>query len=321
MGMLWWEWLGFFGFIVGLLAVDLFVFHRTSRRTSLKEATAWTSVWIALGLSFAIVVWARLGSVAAGQYLAGYLVEYGLSVDNLFVWALLIGYFAVPAAYQQRVLLFGVLGAILFRGIFILVGTALISHLHWVSYLFGAFIILTGLRMAQDVEEKIRPDRNPVLRFIRALLPVTTAYQSERLLVREQGRLAATPLLVALVMVATMDVVFAVDSIPAIFAITLDPFVVFTSNAFAVLGLRALYFLLAGWMRRFAYLKLGLAALLVLVGIKMLVKDIYEVPIATSLIVIVLVITAAILASVWVERRRKSARQSQPAPIAEGGKW
>ena len=320
MGMLWWEWLGFFVFIAGLLAVDLFVFHRTSRRTSLKEAAAWTSVWIALGLAFAIVVWARLGSVAAGQYLAGYLVEYSLSVDNLFVWALLISYFAVPAAYQHRVLLFGVLGAILFRAMFILVGSALISHLHWVSYLFGAFIVLTGLRMAQDVEEEIRPDRNPVLRFIRAVLPVTSAYRSERLLVREQGGLAATPLLVALVMVATMDVVFAVDSIPAIFAITLDPFVVFSSNAFAVLGLRALYFLLADVMRRFAYLKLGLAALLVLVGIKMLLKDIYEVPIAASLSVIVLIITAAILASALVERRRNGARQSRTASVTEGGK-
>jgi tellurite resistance protein TerC len=321
MGVLWWEWLGFFVFIVGLLALDLFVFHRTGRRASLQAAAAWTSIWIALGLAFAIVVWARLGSVAAGQYLAGYLVEYSLSVDNLFVWALLISYFAVPAAYQPRVLLFGVLGAILFRAIFILVGTALISHLPWVSYLFGAFIILTGLRMAQNADEEIRPDRNPVLHFIRAVLPVTNAYRSERLLVREQGRLAATPLLVALVMVATMDVVFAVDSIPAIFAITLDPFVVFSSNAFAVLGLRALYFLLSAMMRRFAYLKLGLAALLVLVGNKMLLKDTYEIPIAVSLIVIVLVITAAILASVWVERRRKSARQSQPAPVTEGGKW
>ncbi len=320
MGVVWWEWLGFFVFIVGLLAVDLFVFHRTRRRTSLKEAAAWTSVWIALGLSFAIVVWARLGSVAAGQYLAGYLVEYSLSVDNLFVWALLISYFAVPAVSQHRVLLFGVLGAILFRGMFILVGTALISHLHWVSYLFGAFIILTGLRMARGVEDEIRPDRNPVLRFIRAVLPVTSAYRAERLLVREKGRLAATPLLVALVMVATMDVVFAVDSIPAIFAITLDPFVVFSSNAFAVLGLRALYFLLAAVLRRSAYLKLGLGALLVLVGIKMLLKDIYEVPIAASLIVIVLIITAAILASALVARRRNGARQSRTASVTEGGR-
>jgi len=228
-------------------------------------------------------------------------------------------YFAVPAAYQPRMLLFGVLGAILFRGMFILVGTALISHLHWVSYLFGAFIVLTGLRMAQ-VEEEIRPDRNPVLQFIRAVLPVTTGYRYERLLVREQGRLAATPLLVALVMVATMDVVFAVDSIPAIFAITLDPFVVFSSNAFAVLGLRGLYFLLATGMRRFAYLKLGLGALLVLVGIKMLLKDIYEVPIAASLGVIVLIITAAILASALVERRRKGVPLSRTAPVTEGGK-
>jgi len=320
MGMLWWEWLGFFLFIVGLLAVDLFVFQRTGGRTSFKAAAAWTSVWIALGLTFAIVVWARLGSLAAGQYLAGYLVEYSLSVDNLFVWALLISYFAVPAAYQPRVLLFGVLGAILFRAMFILVGTALISHLHWVSYLFGAFIILTGLRMAQNLDEEIRPDRNPVLHFIRAVLPVTSTYRSERLLVREQGRLAATPLLVALVMVATMDVVFAVDSIPAIFAITLDPFVVFSSNAFAVLGLRALYFLLAAVLRRFSYLKIGLAALLVLVGIKMLLKDIYEVPIAASLGVIVLIITAATLASALAERRRNGIRQSRMASVTDGGK-
>jgi len=320
MGVLWWEWLGFFVLIVGLLAVDLFVFHRTNRRTSLREAAVWTSVWIVLGLTFTIVVWARLGSVAAGQYLAGYLVEYSLSVDNLFVWALLISYFAVPAASQARVLLFGVLGAILFRAIFILVGTALISHLHWVSYLFGVLIILTGLRIARGVEDEIRPDRNPVLRFIRAVLPLTSAYRSERLLVREQGRLAATPLLVALVMVATMDVVFAVDSIPAIFAITLEPFVVFSSNAFAVLGLRALYFLLAAVLRRFSYLKIGLAALLVLVGIKMLLKDIYEVPIAASLSVIVVIITAAILASALAERRRNGIRQSRMGSVTEGGK-
>lgn len=308
-----WEWPGLLAFIAALLAVDLFVFHRTNRRTSFKEAAVWTAIWIGVGLSFAIVVWARLGSVAAGQYLAGYLVEYSLSVDNLFVWALLISYFAVPAAHQHRVLLFGVLGAIAFRVIFILVGTALISHLHWVSYVFAAFILLTGLRMARHVEGEIHPDRNPVLRLIRAVLPVTSEYRSEKLLVREQGRLAVTPLLVALVMVATMDVVFAVDSIPAIFAITLDPFVVFSSNAFAVLGLRALYFLLSETMRRFAYLKLGLATLLAFVGTKMLLKDIYEVPIAASLLVIILIIAAAILASVWVERRRNGVRQGRAA--------
>jgi tellurite resistance protein TerC len=297
-----WVWVAFVGFIVGLLVLDLIVFHRQAHAVSLREATAWSVVWVALGLAFGGLVWAWQGGTAAGEYLAGYLIEKSLSVDNIFVFALIFAYFAVPAAYQHRVLFWGVFGAIVFRAVFIAAGAALLSTFHWILYLFGAFLVLTGVKMARHHDEAVHPERNPALRLLGRLLPITPAYHGARLLVRHEGRLWATPLLAVLVVVETTDVIFAVDSIPAIFAVTRDPFLVFTSNAFAILGLRALYFLLAGMMSHFVYLKVGLGALLVFVGGKMLLSDVYHVPIWASLLVIAAILTTAVLASLWVGR-------------------
>src|SRR3712207_5931875 len=232
----------------------------------MREAAAWSGVWVTLGLAFGGLVWAWKGGTAAGEYLAGYLIEKSLSVDNIFVFALIFAYFAVPAAYQHRVLFWGVLGAIFFRAIFIAAGAALLSTFHWIIYVFGAFLVLTGIKMARHQGDGVHPERNPALRLLRRFLPLTGEYHGQRFLVRLDGRLWATPLLAVLVVVETTDVIFAVDSIPAIFAITRDPFLVFTSNAFAILGLRSLYFALAGLMDKFHYLKVALAVLLGVVG-------------------------------------------------------
>ena len=301
-----WVWVAFGAFIAGLLALDLCVFHRHPHALSLREAAAWSVVWVSLGLAFAGVIWVWQGGTAAGEYLAGYLIEESLSVDNLFVFALIFSYFGVPAAYQHRVLFWGIFGAIVFRALFIAAGAALLTTFHWVVYLFGAFLVLTGLKLARQRDEAVHPERNPALRLLGRLLPLTPTYHGARLLVRQDGRLWATPLLAVLVVVETTDIVFAVDSIPAIFAVTRDPFLVFTSNAFAILGLRALYFLLAGMLGRFVYLKVGLGALLTFVGAKMLLSDVYHMPISASLLVIAAILATAVLASLWVGRKRLS---------------
>ncbi len=309
-----WVWGAFVAFVIGLLALDLLVFHRQAHVVSFREAAAWSVVWVALGLSFAGLVWAWQGTTAAGEYLAGYLIEKSLSVDNIFVFALIFAYFGVPAAYQHRVLFWGIFGAIVFRALFIALGAALLGAFHWVIYLFGAFLVLTGLKMARQDDEAVHPERNPALRLLGRLLPITPAYHGARLVVRRDGRLWATPLLAVLVVVETTDVIFAIDSIPAIFAVTRDPFLVFTSNAFAILGLRALYFLLAGAMSRFTYLKLGLAALLVFVGGKMLLSDFVDVPVWASLLVIAAILTTAVLASLYAGRDRTAAVPGEPWP-------
>ncbi|HLH25959.1 MAG TPA: TerC family protein [Chloroflexota bacterium] len=301
-----WVWGAFVAFVVGLLALDLLVFHRRPHAPSLREAAAWSIVWVSLGLAFAGVLWVWQGGAAAGEYLAGYVIEESLSVDNLFVFALIFAYFGVPAAYQHRVLFWGILGAIVFRALFIAAGAALLGTFHWIVYLFGAFLVLTGIKVARQQDEAVHPERNPALRLLGRLLPLTPAYHGARLLVRQDGRWWATPLLAVLVVVETTDVLFAVDSIPAIFAVTRDPFLVFTSNAFAILGLRSLYFLLAGLMSRFVYLKVGLGALLVFVGAKMLLSDLYHVPIWASLLVIAAILATALLASLLVGRGREA---------------
>jgi tellurite resistance protein TerC len=246
--------------------------------------------------------------------LTGYLIEKSLSVDNIFVIALLFTYFAVPAAYQHRVLFWGILGALVMRAAFILAGTALITQFHWIIYVFGAFLILTGIKMAIFRDTEIHPEKNPVLRLVRRLMPVTADYRGSHFFAREAGRWAATPLFLVLVLVESTDLVFAVDSIPAIFAVTQDPFIVYTSNVFAILGLRSLYFLLAGVMQKFSYLKLGLSAVLVFVGIKMVLADVYKVPTALSLGVIAALLTISIVASLVKARREELAVQ----PVAEG---
>jgi tellurite resistance protein TerC len=298
-----WIWGAFIAFILGMLALDLLVFQREAHTVAIREALAWSAVWIGLGLAFGLVIWAWQGGEAAGQYYAGYLIEKSLSVDNVFVFALLLSYFAVPAEYQHRVLFWGVLGALVLRAAFIAGGAALLESFHWMIYVFGAFLVFTGIRMALHRGAEVHPDRNPVLRLLRRFVPITDGYRGQRFLVVEDGRRWATPLLAVLLVVETTDVVFAIDSIPAIFAITRDTFLVFTSNAFAILGLRALYFLLAGAMTKFAYLKLGLSLILVFVGLKMAGSELVDIPIAVSLASIAVVLATAIGASVWRRRR------------------
>ena len=308
-----WAWAGVVALILALLAVDLFVFHRDAHAVSVREAAITSAVWVALGLGFALVVAMAWGGTAASEYLAGYLIEKSLSVDNLFVFALLLGYFAVPAAYQHRVLFWGVLGALMFRAVFIAAGAALLENLHWTIYAFGVFLLFTGVRMARHRTAEVHPERNPILRAMRRIIPLTSGYNGQRFFVRDGVKRYATPMLAVLVAVETTDVLFAVDSIPAIFAVTDDTFLVFTSNAFAILGLRALYFLLARMMGRFHYLKYGLAGVLMFVGAKMLVSDLYEIPIWLSLAVIVSAIGAAVVASLaWPPVLNRAAISAPP---------
>jgi tellurite resistance protein TerC len=290
-------WLGFIAFVLAMLALDLFVLHKDAHAVSLREAALWSAFWIALGLSFGVVIWMTQDGTAAGEYLAGYLIEKSLSVDNVFVFVLIFSYFSVPAMYQHRVLFWGILGALVLRGVFILAGAALLDAFHWILYLFGAFLVYTGIQMFRHQDLDIDPGENRVLRLLKRFVPLTTEYHGQKLFTRQAGVLMATPLFAVLVVVETTDLIFAVDSIPAIFAVTRDPFLVFTSNVFAILGLRALYFLLAGVANRFVYLKIGLAAILVFVGVKMLMTDIYHFPIWASLAVIGSILTASILFS------------------------
>lgn len=309
-----WMWVAFTAFVLGLLALDLFVFHRDAHAVSIREAAGWSAVWVALGLAFGGLLWWWQGPTIASEYIAGYLIEKALSVDNIFVFALLFSYFALPDRYQHRVLFWGVLGALVFRAGFIAAGAALLENFHWTIYIFGAFLIITGVRMAMHRDQDIHPERNPVLRLLRRLTPITSDYHGQRFFVREGGRRKATPLLAVLIAVETTDIVFAVDSIPAIFAVTREPFLVFTSNAFAILGLRALYFLLAGMIRRFGYLKLGLSAVLVFVGLKMVATEWVKVPISLSLVVIAGLIAVSVLASLLRPVPAEKERTEPEAP-------
>lgn len=288
-----WAWAAVVAVILVMLAVDLFA-HRDAHVVSVREAAVWSAVWMGLGLAFGGVVWWAYGAQAGGEYYAGYLIEKSLAVDNVFVFALIFTYFAVPREYQHRVLFYGVLGALVFRAVFIAGGAVLIEQFAWVLYVFGAFLVFTGWKMFRHRNEHLDPSRNPVLRWTRRWVPSTEEYHGQRFWVRSAGRWLATPLFFVLVMVETTDIIFAVDSIPAIFAVTQDAFLVFTSNAFAILGLRALYFLLADLIDRFVYLKAGLAAILVFVGVKMLLLDVYKVPIWMSLLAIASCLTIAV---------------------------
>ena len=298
-----WIWAAFLAFVVAMLAIDLGLFQRKVHAVSMKEAGIWTIVWISLALSFNALLYFWRGPEPALQFLAGYLIEKSLSVDNLFVFALLFSFFAVPAVYQHRVLFWGVLGALILRGLFVAAGTALISSFHWIIYVFGAFLVFTGAKLALAGEGEVHPDQNPLLRLARRFMPVTPGFEGQRFFVRRAGRLMATPLFLVLLVVESTDLVFAVDSIPAVFAVTQDPFLVYTSNVFAILGLRSLYFLLAGAITRFHYLKLALATILTFVGVKMLIADLFEIPVAISLGVIAGVLALAMVASVLRARR------------------
>jgi tellurite resistance protein TerC len=316
-------WIGFNLFVLALLALDLGVFHRRAHAVSAKEAAIWSGVWISLALLFngaIYLFWERIvpgdalsNSEAALEFLTGYLIEKALSVDNIFVFVLIFSYFHVPDVYQHRVLFWGILGALLMRGAMILAGAALIEAFHWIIYVFGAFLIFTGVRLAFQRAESLRPEDNPLVRLFRRLMPVTQGYAGAKFFVRRAGRLMATPLLLVLLVVESTDLVFALDSIPAIFAVTDDPFIVYTSNVFAILGLRSLYFLLAGVIDKFYYLKLGLSAVLAFVGLKMLLSDTaLKLPIAAALGVIALILTVAIVASLLRVRREAQRSVGEP---------
>jgi tellurite resistance protein TerC len=298
-----WLWVGFNLFVLAMLAVDLFVFHRQAHEVRPAEAAVWTVVWVVLALLFGGGVYAFMGRDAGLEYFSGYVIEKALSVDNIFVFVLLFSFFRVPLRYQHRVLFWGILGALVMRGAMIAAGAYLIQQFHWVLYIFGGFLLLTGVRMATQLEHDIEPDSNPAIRVVRRIFPVTADYHGQQFFAREQiggrMRIAATPLFLVLTLVETTDLIFAVDSIPAIFAVTQDPFIVYSSNVFAILGLRALYFVLADVIERFHYLRFGLSAVLVFVGAKMLAADIYKVPIGVSLAVVLLLIGVSAVAS-WL---------------------
>lgn len=299
-----WPWVLFNAFVMVLLALDLGVFHRRSRTVSTREALIWSAIWIGLALAFNLGIYIFQGPDLALQFLTGYLIEKSLSVDNIFVFVLLFTYFAVAPRHQHRLLFWGVLGALIMRGLLIGVGTVLLETFHWIIYLFGAFLVFTGIRMGLQKDEAVHPERNPVLKLLRRILPVSQDYDEGRFFTRHNGRLLATPLLLVLIVVETTDLVFAVDSIPAIFAVTNDPFIVYTSNVFAILGLRSLYFVFANVIHKFYYLKAGLAVILTYVGVKMLLADIFHIPTALSLLVIAIVLALAIVASVLRARKR-----------------
>lgn len=298
-----WGWIGFNVAVLAILALDLGVLHRKSEKVSLKEAAAWSAVWIALSLCFAVAIYRTMGKESGLEFLTGYLIEYALSVDNIFVFVLIFSYFNVPEKYQHRVLFWGIIGALLLRGVMIVAGSALVTRFSWTLYIFGAFLVFTGVRMAlQKDAAAYDPEHDPVLRLSRRLIPVTKEYRGDRFFVREPDRngvlkVAATPLFIVLIIVDTTDVIFATDSIPAIFAVTRDPFIVYTSNICAVLGLRALYFLLAHVVDKFVYLKLGLSLVLIFIGAKMLLEHFVHIPILASLGVVAAVLGASIVAS------------------------
>lgn len=310
-----WPWIGFTTLVLGLLALDLGVFHRKVHAVSVKEAAIWSAVWICLALLFNAGIYFLSGPELALQFLTGYLIEKSLSVDNIFIFVLIFTSFSVPQAYQHRVLFWGVIGALIMRAILILAGTTLLETFHWVFYVFGAFLIITGIRMAFQKEREIEPHKNPVVRLVRRLIPVTENYEQQHFFVRRSGQLLATPLLLTLVIIEATDLIFALDSIPAIFAITLDPFIVYTSNVFAILGLRSLYFVLAGAISKFHYLKIGLAIILVGVGIKMIIADWLHFPEWIPLLFIALVLAVAIAASL-IRARKLAEKEQQPEMIS-----
>ena len=292
-----WFWIVFHAFVFGMLALDLGVFHRKAHVVSAKEAGIWTAVWVSLALLFALGLWQLESAEVALTFLTGYVIEESLSVDNIFVIVMIFAYFGIPPKYQHRVLFWGILGALVMRGTFIGLGALLVAKFHWILYVFGALLVITGIRMAIRSDEQFDAEKNPIMRGMRRWLPITPRYDGQKFFTVENGRRVATPLFLVLVMVEFTDLIFAVDSIPAIFGVTSDPFIVYTSNVFAVLGLRSLYFLMARVVYKFHHLKYGLSLILVFIGVKMLIADYYKISIPTSLGFIVVVLAASIVAS------------------------
>ena len=303
MGYSIWAWVGFNAFILFMLLLDLGLFNRKSHTITYKEAAIWSVVWVVLSLIFGAGIFYYLGNDLGFKYLTGYLIEKSLSVDNLFIFLLIFSYFRVPAQYQHRVLFWGVLGALVMRAIMIFLGAALISRFEWIIYIFGAFLVYTGIKMFKHQEE-MHPEQNPIVRFVTRLVPLTRHYEEQRFFTRVNGKLHGTLLLLVLIIVEVTDLIFAVDSIPAIFAITTDAFIVYTSNIFAILGLRSLYFVLAGVIEKFHYLRIGLAVILTYIGVKMLLHAVHVIiPTPISLGVVALVLSAAVVASlIWPKK-------------------
>ena len=314
-----WAWAAFLAFVVAMLALDLFVLHRRAHEVSLREAAAWSTVWIILGLGFGGLVWAWAGSGGAQAYLAGYLIEKSLSVDNIFLFAAIFSALAIPARYQHRVLMFGIMGALLMRAAFIAAGIGLLEAIHPVIYVFGVILLVAAVSMLRG-DSNAAPREPRVLRVVRRVLPVGDRLHGQRFVVREGGRLLATPLLVALVVVETADVIFAVDSIPAVLAVTTDPFIVYTSNVFALLGMRALYFLLAGAAARFRYLRPGLAVILAAVAVKLLFADVWELPSWSAPAFIAAVLSVVAVASVRASRSQARTRPRSQQSSQAGGR-
>lgn len=298
-------WVIFNIFFISMLVMDLFVFEKKAHTVKVKEALLLTAFWISLSLLFNVLIYFWRGHDAALKYFTGYLLEYSLSVDNIFVFLLIFTYFKVPNQYQHKVLFWGIVGAQVMRATFILAGIALLHKFHWIIYVFGAFLVITGWKLAFGKEREVNPEKNPILKLFRKLMPVTADYEGSKFFLKREGKAFATPLFIVLLVVESTDVVFAVDSIPAILGITTDPFLVYTSNMFAILGLRSLYFALAATMALFHHLHYGLAMILVFVGVKMLLVDIYHFPVAGALGIIVGILAASVVASMLLPKKEK----------------
>jgi tellurite resistance protein TerC len=311
-----WLWVGFNAFVLLMLALDLGVFHRKAHVVTFKESLAWTMVWVVMAMLFNLGVGHFMGDAKALEFFTGYVIEKSLSIDNVFVFALLFGYFAVPPLYQHKVLFWGIIGALILRATMIALGAKLITEFAWVIYVFGVFLIATGIKMMVKRETEIHPERNPLVRLFKRFMPVTSDYRGEKFFVRDNGVLMATPLFVVLLLVEFTDLIFAVDSIPAIFAVTTDPFIVYTSNVFAILGLRSLYFALAGIMDKFHYLKFGLGVVLSFVGVKMLLAHSpWKIDTHVSLGVILVVLASSIVLSLIRPRRTDMPEAAEPATL------
>lgn len=294
-------WIGFIAFVVLMLAVDLGIFNRKDHAVGFREALTWSAVWVALALVFCAIVWLQFGAQSGVEFLTGYLIEKSLSIDNIFVFVVIFAAFGIPAIYQHRVLYWGIVSALVLRAAMVIGGAAMLARFHWLIYVFGLFLIATGIKLYLQRGKSEHPEDGWVMRFARRVIPSTTRLDGNRFITVENGRKVATPLLMALILVEVTDVVFAVDSIPAIFAVTIDPFIVFTSNIFAILGLRSLFFVLAGLVDKFRFLKVGLAAVLVFVGLKMTLVELYKIPPLVSLVVILGILATSIVASVLVK--------------------
>jgi tellurite resistance protein TerC len=302
-------WGAFNLFVLGMLALDLGVFHRKSHDVGLREALTWTGVWITLAMLFNLFIYYYFDKEKAIEFFTGYIIEKSLSVDNIFVIIMIFSYFKVPTSYQHKVLFWGILGALVMRVIFILAGIELIHRFHWLIYIFGGFLIITGIRMLTSGDAKLEPEKNPLAKLARKVFPFTESFEGDRFFVRRDAKLWATPLFLVVVLIEATDLIFAVDSIPAILAISEDPFIVYTSNVFAILGLRSLYFALAGVEKYFQYLKYGLSTILIFVGVKMSITDIYKIPVDLSLIVIVFILAISMIASVLVQKKSEKLKQ------------